>query len=251
MKRFIAILMATMMILSLCACGKDKDNDSIIDKISEKDNKSSASDKTKNDSKDDTDTEEDNTYNNSGDIDINKLPTENKPAQNDITSVESYDPLQILNTVYSLYTDTDELYFPAAGGDMLTEDTTNWEGPANVGLEGESVDFLTNTLHFPADSVSKINDAASLMHAMNGNTFTCGAYKVSNPSDISTLVVEIKASIGNAQWMCGSPEQLFIATVGDVIVVCYGSSQLVDDFCLKLMSEYPGASLDVYKAITA
>ena len=80
-------------------------------------------------------------------------------------------PLEILNTVWATYADEEK--FPAAGGDM-TEENMNMEGPGVYGLA--DTEALDATLGFPAASVAKIDSAASLMHMMNANTFTCGAY---------------------------------------------------------------------------
>jgi len=210
MKKIIAVLMVTLLIFSLAACGGKTED---------------------------------------------KTTTEAKVADNTLadkdTVYEDTIPLDILTTLYGAYSTADELYFPAGGGDMLTEETTNWEGPAKVGLEGDAVDYLTNTLHFPADSISKVNDAASLMHLMNGNIFTAGAYNAANVEDIDTLVTEIKAGIDSAQWMCGSPEKVLIAKVGDTVLACYGNTQLIDDFGAKITANYSFAEIVVNEAITA
>ena len=164
---------------------------------------------------------------------------------------ESYVPVEILTTVWESYTTADEV-FPAAGGDMLTETTTNWEGPAAFGIEGEdALGAMNNFLHFPTESASKLSDAASLMHAMNGNIFTCGAFKVANTAELDALVGEIKTSIDNTQWMCGFPEKLLIAKVGDNIISCFGNTSLVDAFGAKLTAAYNSTVVVIDEAIVA
>lgn len=166
------------------------------------------------------------------------------------TEVEKLVPVDVLNTVWATYSTADEA-FPAAGGDMLSEQTTNWEGPAAFGVEGEAANVIESMLHFPTASVSKISDAASLMHAMNANTFTCGAFKVTNTDDMDALVTEIKTTIDNTQWMCGFPEKVLIAKVGDNIISCVGNTQLVDTFGTKLAAAFDGTTVVIDEAIVA
>lgn len=165
--------------------------------------------------------------------------------------VEAVAPLDLLSTVWASYTAEDPNFFPAAGGDMLTEETTNWEGPAAFGLEGDAAMALESMLHFPTASVSKIDAAASLMHAMNANTFTCGAFSVVNADDVDALVAEIKTTIDSTQWMCGFPEKVLIAKVGTTIVAAVGNAQLIDDFNTKLAAAYDTTTVVINEAIVA
>ena len=41
--------------------------------------------------------------------------------------------------------------------------------------------------------------------------------------------------------MCGFPDKLVIAAVGDYIVSVYGNEELVDTFAAKLAAAYPNA----------
>lgn len=165
--------------------------------------------------------------------------TEN--VQADIAS-----PLELLNKVWESYADEEK--FPVAGGDM-TEANMNMEGPGVYGLE--DAEGFTATTHFPAESISKIDSAATLMHMMNANTFTGAAYHVINASDMEALATEVKDSIMNTQWMCGFPEKLVIVTVSDYMVSYFGNGDIVDTFTLKLTAAYPEATVVVEEAIVA
>ena len=93
-----------------------------------------------------------------------------KPVENDTADVEITDALTLLNTVWASYTDDEK--FPAAGGDYDEANMTDG-APGKVGLaDASSVEYLVSV---PADVVPKFDDAASLFHMMNLNTFTCGA----------------------------------------------------------------------------
>lgn len=144
--------------------------------------------------------------------------------------------LDLLNTVWASYGDDEK--FPSAGGDM-TEANMSMEGPGKFGVEDASV--LDSTLGFPEASATKIDDAASLVHMMNANTFTCGAYHVVNADDIDAVSAEVKDNIMNRQWICGFPEKLVIVNVDGYIVAFFGTADLVDGFNAKLAAAYTSA----------
>ncbi|MBQ7999703.1 MAG: bacteriocin transport accessory protein [Ruminococcus sp.] len=147
-------------------------------------------------------------------------------------------PVEILNTVWATYAEDEK--FPAAGGDM-TEENMNMEGPGVYGLA--DTEALDATLGFPAASVSKIDSAASLMHMMNANTFTCGAYHLVNAADKDTVVSELKTNITGRQWMCGFPDKLVIVAVEDYLVSYFGNGEIVDNFTAKLTTSYTQATV--------
>ena len=76
------------------------------------------------------------------------------------------DALTLLNTVWDSYTDDEK--FPAAGGDY-EHSVDGAPGAFDI----SDTDNLTYLLSVPAEDADKLDDAASLMHMMNANTFTC------------------------------------------------------------------------------
>lgn len=225
MKRIIAVLMVTLLIFALTACVDKKD-----------------------------------TTNTTTTTEATEAVTTTVAPENDVVEVTEGTAqvvvtdnaaLNILNTVWAAYTMDDADYFAAAGGDMLTEETTNWEGPAAFGTTGDATEAFESMLHFPNASVSNLTAAASLMHAMNANTFTCGAFQVADTAVMDTLTAEIKATIDGTQWMCGFPEKVLIVTVDDVILACVGNTQLVDGFNARLTAAYANATVVIDEAIVA
>ncbi len=166
---------------------------------------------------------------------------ENGGTESTITS-----PVEILNTVWATYAEEEK--FPAAGGDM-TEENMNMEGPGVYGIE--DTEGLDATLGFPAASVSKIDSAASLMHMMNANTFTCGAYHLVNADDKDAVVSELKDNIMNRQWMCGFPDKLVIVSVEDYLVSYFGNGEIVDNFTAKLTTSYTQATVVCEESLVA
>ena len=142
--------------------------------------------------------------------------------------------LEILEKVWSKYSADEK--FPATGGSekQMKEDMP---GKFDVS-DAEALDF---ELGFPKANASEIDDAASLMHMLNQNNFSCGVYHVKDSGNVEALAGKIKENILARQWLCGFPEKLVILTVGDYIVSVFGSGELTDTFIAKLSAEYSSA----------
>lgn len=113
----------------------------------------------------------------------------------------------------------------------MTEDA-----PGNFSVEdGDALDY---SLSFPAADAGKLSDAASLTHMMNANTFTAGAFHVASSSDVDSVVSDLKDNIMNRQWMCGFPDKLVVAEVGEYVVTVFGADELVDTFMTHLNGIY-------------
>ena len=139
--------------------------------------------------------------------------------------------LEILEKVWSKYS-TDEK-FPATGG---SEKHMKEDKPGKFDVsDAEALDF---ELGFPKANASEIDDAASLMHMLNQNNFSCGVYHVKDSGNAEALAGKIKENILARQWLCGFPEKLVILTVGDYIVSVFGIGELTDTFVAKLSAEY-------------
>ena len=146
------------------------------------------------------------------------------------------DSLALLTKVWDSYTDDEK--FPAAGGDYETsvDDAPGAFDPSNA----DNLNFL---LTVPTEDASLIDDAASLMHMMNANTFTCGALRVKNGDDAAKLAEDLRDAIQNKQWMCGFPDKLVIATLGNYVVSVYGDEELVNTFRDKLQAAFSDAAI--------
>lgn len=150
------------------------------------------------------------------------------------SSVKS--PLELLTTVWNSYGEDDK--FPAAGGDMSEENMT-MDAPGKFGVDDTAA--LDTTLGFPVASAEKIDDAASLVHMMNANTFTCGAFHVKNVGDIADISTAVKDNIMQRQWMCGFPDKLVIVKVDDYVISFFGENEIVETFKTKLTAAYTSA----------
>lgn len=206
MKKIATILTALALVLSFAACGKtDKKPDSTSD-ASQTENTTVTTEPT----------------------------TDTSAPETDAAS----DPKALLDAIWNNYKEDDK--FPAAGGDY--DEVNMVDGaPGNVGLaDADSVEHLTG---FPAASIDEIDAAASLFHMMNGNSFTCGAYRVKEGTDVDALAQSIRDAIQGRRWMCGFPDKIVIATVDNYIVSVFGLEDLVDNFRDTMLAVYPATSV--------
>lgn len=165
-------------------------------------------------------------------------PAVNKPA----AAVD--DALTILNAIWNTYSDEEK--FPAAGGD-----SEHAVDGAPGSFDASNADSLSYQLTFPADDASLIDSAASLVHMMNLNTFTCGAFHVADANNVARLADDLRTTIQAKHWMCGFPDKLVIVTVGQSVLSVYGSEELVNTFRDKLLASYPTAAAVYDEAINA
>ena len=165
-------------------------------------------------------------------------PAVNKPA----AAVD--DALTILNAIWNTYSDEEK--FPAAGGD-----SEHAADGAPGSCDVSNADSLSYLLTFPADDASLIDSAASLVHMMNLNTFTCGAFHVADANNVARLADDLRTTIQAKHWMCGFPDKLVIVTVGQSVLSVYGSEELVNTFRDKLLASYPTAAAVYDEAINA
>lgn len=152
--------------------------------------------------------------------------------------------LEILENIWALYGD-DEKFF-CMGGDM-NNPVDN--APGNYSLE--DTEMLSYQLYVPADQTANIDQAASLIHAMNTNTFTSGVFHMAEGADANAFATAIRDNVQSAQWMCGFPEKLIVAVVGgEYVLMVFGLNDAVNPFETKLASAYPDAVIAYNEAIT-
>ncbi len=151
---------------------------------------------------------------------------------------------EVMDKVWALYGD-DEKFF-AMGGDMMNPVDN---APGVYSLEDENLPFQ---LLIPAEQVENVDEAASLIHAMNANTFTGSVFHLVEGADVDAFTAAMQDAIQNNQWMCGFPEKLVIAVVdGEYVVTVFGHGDAVNPFETKLAEAYPEAVIAYSEAIAA
>ena len=107
------------------------------------------------------------------------------------------------------------------------------------GLEDQEA--ITATLLIPADQIANVDEAASLMHAMMANNFTCGAFHVTG--DKAAFADAMHNAVVNNQWICGMPEKMIIAEIGEYVLVAFGINDAINPFEDALKTVYADATV--------
>ncbi|MCI8462734.1 MAG: hypothetical protein HFG25_07325 [Lachnospiraceae bacterium] len=147
------------------------------------------------------------------------------------------DALEVMNAVLEVY--TDDQRFAIAGGDSsnMTEDAP---GKFDVS-KTEELDYM---LGLPADQAAVIDDAASMVHMMNANTFTGAVYHLTEGTDVTAFADAVKANILARQWMCGFPDKLLIIDVdGRYVITAFGEAGIMEIFKTNALSALSDAQV--------
>ena len=138
--------------------------------------------------------------------------------------------LNILETVWNTYGEDEK--FAVAGGDF-SEANAREDAPGVFDLKDRAL--ADSELGLP--ETAEVDEAASLVHMMNANTFTAAAYHATG--DTAELAQQLRDNIMQRQWMCGFPDKLVVAEVGDeYVVTVFGADELVDTFMTHLNGIY-------------
>lgn len=186
MKKTLALFLCAVMLLSLCACGKEKEPE------------------------------------------VQEVAIESAVA--------------LLNTVWQSYDEAEK--FPCAGGDL---DHANMEGPGEYAVG--SAEALDASFGIPAADAASVTEAASLMHMMNLNTFTAGAFRLTDGTDAAAFAESLKANVLQRQWICGCPDTLVIIGVGGYVVSAFGEAGIIETFKTKTLAAYESAELMVEQGL--
>lgn len=212
MKKLIALLLALTLVMGLVACGNTTNTNETTEAPVETGGIEGVEP-------------------NEGDINI---PLE------DLTPAASNGASDLINAIWNAVPE-DKKFF-AMGGDM-NNTANNAAGVYDLADEG-----LTSTLLIPAEQIANVDEAASLVHAMNLNNFTCGAFHVTG--DAAAFAEAMHTAIANNQWMCGMPEKMIIAVIGEYVLACFGINDAVAPFEAALTTVHTDADVKYNEAIT-
>ena len=156
-------------------------------------------------------------------------PAETTPAQELPGSA-----LEILETVWNSYSDDEK--FAVIGGNI---EANIMDGPGNYDMA--YAENMTWNLLVPETQIANITEAASMIHMMNANTFTCGVFKLADGVTAADFGAAMEEAVMNNQWMCGFPETLLIRNFGDTyVLMAFGINDAMTPFEQHLTAVYPG-----------
>ena len=193
MKKFVSVLMALVMVLSLAACGGNNNADA---------------------------------------------------SNNDTASATTVaSALEVLETIWSKYGEDEK--FAVIGGNM---ESPVDGAPGNYDMA--YAENLTYNLLVPAESLASVDEAATMIHMMNANTFTSGVVHLTEGTDVAAFVQTMREAVQNNQWMCGFPETLVIAVIDNAyVLVAFGVNDAMTPFQTHLAEAFANADVQVNEAI--
>lgn len=193
MKRIFALILAAMATITLAGCSNNEPND----------NGSNP--------------------NNSTSDTADNSSSSSDPADAELEGSAYADSLEVLEAAWSGYPEDDR--FPIMGGSTdVAMQYDSKPGPFTLTMTAE----LANSLKVPESLMPQIKNAASVIHMMNANTFTCGAFEVDG--DINAFSTALVDSVNNTHWMCGIPETVITVKVGKYLIMAFGNGEVIQKF---------------------
>ena len=150
--------------------------------------------------------------------------------------------LEILENVWADYAEEEK--FAVIGGSM----TAPVDGaPGSYDITDENI---TYNLLIPADQLANVTEAASMIHMMNANTFTCGVFRLAEGVSAADFGSAMQAAVQGNMWMCGFPDTLLIKDIaGEYVLVAFGVNEAMTPFETHFSAVYPNAETLVNEPI--
>ena len=141
--------------------------------------------------------------------------------------------LEVLETIWADYAEDEK--FAVIGGSMAAPVDG---APGSYDITDENISF---NLLIPAEQLTNVTEAASMIHMMNANTFTCAAYRLADGVSAADFGAAMQEAVQGNMWMCGFPETLLIRSFGDsYVVVAFGVNDAMTPFETHFSAVYPG-----------
>lgn len=146
-------------------------------------------------------------------------------------------PLEILEKVVADY-GGDEL-FAMYGGD---QEHAVMDAPGSFAVS--NTQEMDTVLGLPESQWQAVEEAASMVHMMNANTFTSAAYRLKDGTDSNAFSDAIKAHLLQRQWVCGQPDTLLIIQADQsYMLTAFGDAALLQTFENHALSVLKGSAV--------
>lgn len=171
------------------------------------------------------------------------LGGETEPATQPSGDVQA-SAVTVLENIWAKYGDDEK--FAVIGGNM--ENPVDG-APGNYDMA--YAENLSYNLLIPAEQLTSVDEAATMIHMMNANTFTGGVVHLAEGTDVAAFASAMRDAIQGNQWMCGFPETLVIASIGDYVLIAFGVNDAMTPFQTHLAEAYPDANVLYNEAVAA
>ena len=225
MKKILAIILASLMLISLVACGNGNNEETTTEAP------------VKN---------EETTLGGNEEITTEAPAEETKSAEEMLNAVLDgfYDQVAPLFGSEEYTPSVDEVKSYYSGGYYgETEDTFCVGAAKNVPLDDEmAIGALMSGTLISTENIEKIDDAA-LFFFMNSNNFTTFVYHVKNEGDVATIANDFEGAVTTNMWICGFPELYYAIQVGDYIFAGFGLESQINAIKSVISSTYENATV--------
>lgn len=153
------------------------------------------------------------------------------------------DSLEIMNLIWDNTPENGK--FACFGGNQT--ENASMDAPGSFDIS--DADGMTYMLLIPASAQKNIDNAASLVHMMNANTFTGATVHVSG-AEVADVAEAIKTNVLGNQFMCGFPDQLVIFTTGNYVIYAFGHTEQIDNFKTAVTEQIEGATVYCEELLT-
>lgn len=166
-------------------------------------------------------------------------------AENSKGGASLYDaPLELLEQVVAAY-DADEL-FAMYGGD---QEHAVMDAPGSFDMS--KTQELDSVLGLPESQWQAVEQAASVVHMMNANTFTGAAYRLKDGTDSNAFADAVKTNLTEKQWVCGQPDTMLVIQADEhYMLTAFGDAALIQTFKNHAISVLKGSTVIIEAPIT-
>ena len=168
----------------------------------------------------------------------NETPTTDATETTEAVNVPTVgSALEVLETIWNAYGEDEK--FAVIGGNI--EDAVDG-APGNYNMA--YAENLTYNLIVPAELIPAVDEAASMIHMMNANTFTSGVLHLVDGTNVTEFADAMHNAISTNPWMCGFPEHMVIAVIdGSYVMIAFGVNDAMTPFQAHLSEVYPEADI--------
>ena len=172
-----------------------------------------------------------------------KTPAETTPATTEAPAVTVESALAVLENIWALYGEDEK--FAVIGGNM---ESPVDGAPGNYDMA--YAENLTWNLLIPEDQIANIDQAATMIHMMNANTFTSGVVHLVEGTDAAAFAQVMRDAIQGNMWMCGFPETLTVAVIGgEYVLIAFGVNDAMNPFMTHFGEAFANAEILFNEAI--
>lgn len=172
----------------------------------------------------------------------------NQPIEtpNETTTVGS--ALEVLENTWAQFPEDEQFY---VYGGAMEDHAAKAEADPDYQVPNGPCDYnmayaegLAYTLLIPAEQMTNVDQAATMVHGMLANNFTSGVVHLAAGTDVAAFAAAVHESIKNNPWMCGFPEKELIAVVGgEYVLISFGINDAMTPFQTHFAAAYPQAEI--------